>query len=114
MKEQGVERAFQSHSFLTPKNQIPLILLPPIFQRISQLPGQYQQNNEHSVNCDLSPSGLTSNIHPFIFPQSLRAFEFPGFLLNFVSNLFLSACLGNIFKFAVFRILENVFCESKN
>ena len=44
------------------------ILLPPLLQRISQSPGQDQKNsNELCDDYHLSPSGLTSSIHPSIF-----------------------------------------------
>ena len=34
--------------------------------------------------------------------------------VNFVSNLYIPQFLRNIFKIMVFRLLENVFCKSKN
>ena len=38
------------------QNQCLLILLPPFFQRVSQPPGQDQQNGKRSVDCHPSPS----------------------------------------------------------
>ena len=48
------------------------------------------------------------------FYRALVLYFYPELLLNFVSMIYISECLGNIFKFVVFRLLENVFCESKN
>ena len=51
-----------------PQNQCFLILLPPLFQRISQLPDQNQQNGtQKSMNDHPSPSGLTLRMHPSYF-----------------------------------------------
>lgn len=55
-------------------NQIPFILLPPIFQKIAQ--SQVRNNkmvNEHSVNYHLSPSRWNSRMHSLIFLQSIGA-----------------------------------------
>ena len=49
------------------QNLQPFILLFPLFQIISQSPGQDQQNGkEHGVNYRPSPSGLNSKIYPLL------------------------------------------------
>ena len=37
----------------------------------------------------------------------------PEFLLNISSILYIPSRLGNIFKFVAFRLLQNLFCDSK-
>ena len=47
------------------------------------------------------------------FYRALELYLSPEFLLNFVLNLHIPPRMGNIFKFVVFILLENVFCESE-
>ena len=42
-----------------------------------------------------------------IFINSLGLYLSPEYVLNFLSNLYISLCVGNIFKFIVFTFLEN-------
>ena len=47
---------------------------------------------------------LTSRTHSLIFLQSFYGFLSPESLLNFVLNLYVPPCLGNIFNFMVSRL----------
>ena len=62
----------------------------------------------NSVAYHPGPSRLVSKIHPFIsLRNSLGLYLSLECLLNFVSNLYIPPCVGNIFKFIVFTFLEN-------
>ena len=70
--------------------------------------------NEDFVNYHFNPSGLTSRYTLFYFYIALVLYFSLELLLNFVLNLYIRPWVGKSFKFAVFRLLENVFCKSKN
>ena len=46
------------------------------------------------------------SIITFILYRALVLYLSPALLLNFLSNLYISPWLGNIFKFVVLRLLE--------
>ena len=74
--------------------------------------------NKHTVDCQPSPSGLTSRIHLLIFrwiPQGLSLQIIVEFFLKPVYFTMVKISpMGRIFKFMVLRLLENVFVSRKN
>ena len=61
-----------------------------------------------------NPSVLTSRIHPLLFLWTpIGLYLSPEHFLNFVSNLYILPWLEEIFKFIVFRLLENEFSSQK-
>ena len=82
---------------------------------ICQLSCQDKQNGKETY-CLLSTWSLCINLkdassHTSI--DSLGLYLSPEHLLNFLSNLYITPWLGEIFKFMVFRLLENVFVIQK-
>ena len=79
------------------------------FSRIFQPPGQDQQNGKHRVDYQPCSSRLASRIHPpfHISINSLELYLSPECVVNFLSNLYIPPCVGNIFKFMVFTFVEN-------
>ena len=51
-------------------------------------------------------SRLASRIHPFISPSGFISLS-PKSLFNFLLNLYITPCVGKIFKFMEFTFLEN-------
>ena len=83
------------------------------FSKISQPPGQNQQNGKQ---CCLPPFSFKISLkdtYSHISLNSLELYFSPEYLLNFLVysysfiNLFIPLCLGDIFKFVVFAFLEN-------
>ena len=50
-----------------------------------------------------------SDTYIHISINSLGPFLSPECLFNFLSNLYIPTCMGKLFKFMLFRFLENVF-----
>ena len=69
--------------------------------------------NEHLVDYHLSPSELTSRIHPLIFLWIPKGFSCPEYLSIFFSNLYIPPWLRKSFKFMVLRLLKNTFVNQK-
>ena len=66
-----------------------------------------QMIKKQSTNRHLSPSGLTSRIDPSVVYLS------PEILPKFLSSLYIPPWFVNMLKFAVFKLLENVFMSQK-
>ena len=79
---------------------------PPLFLRISELPGQNQQNDKQS------------SLSPLSFNTSLKDTFFQGFispsrmLVEFSLKLLYSTMCGKIFKVMEFTFLENALIRS--
>ena len=94
------------------QNHRTIFLLPPIFWRISEPPGQDHQNGKLNVDYHPSPSEYPlKHTSSDIFTNSLRLYISPEYLLNCLTNLYIPLRLGEIFKFMVFRLLENAFAS---
>ena len=93
----------------------PLILKLPLFQWIFQPSGQDQENGKRTC-CWLPPRYFRINLKDtsfYIAVCLLRFYLSLEFLLSFFSNLYIPPWLGKIFKFVVFRLLENAFASQK-
>ena len=132
MKENIV---FRSYSFLSPKRQqksrqdlheiflkpqykcleVPqfsisthLFSIAPYYSRITQIPGQSQQNGKQ---CSLPPLFFKINLKETSFHisiNSLGLYLSPECLLNFLSNVYTPPCVVKISKLIVFTLPENV------
>ena len=69
--------------------------------------------NDHSVNYHPNLSGLISQIDPLKFLWIHYRFISLRIFVEFFSNLYIPLLLGKIFKFMVFRSLENAFLSQK-
>ena len=92
-----------------------LSLLLPLFARIFEPQGQDQQNGKR-ILCRLLPLSFKIDLKDTSFHisiNSLGLYLSPKSLSNFLSNLYIPPWLGTIFKFMVFRFLENAFPSQK-
>ena len=92
-----------------------LSLLLPLFARIFEPQGQDQQNGKR-ILCRLLPLSFKIDLKDTSFHisiNSLGLYLSPESLSNFLSNLYIPPWLGTIFKFMVFRFLENAFPSQK-
>ena len=93
----------------------PLYSVANFSNRISQPLGQDKKvANKHSVNCNPSPSGMTSpRIHPLIFLYTLGLSRSPKILLIVISKQYISSWLGKKFQIYSVEITGKWICESK-
>lgn len=87
-----------------------------LFQRISQTPGQNQQNGK-LTQCRLPSSSFRSDlsIHPPVFLQTLLGFTLlQEFLFDFFSKLYISPWLEKVIKFLVLDITCKCISKSRH
>ena len=82
-----------------------LFLLFPLFQIISELPGENQQNDKQCCLWPLSFKISISDTSFHISLKSLGLYLSPEWML--ISNLYIPSCERKIFKFMVFAFPEN-------
>ena len=86
------------------QDQIPFILLSPYLKEYLNPQVSINTVDKHSVNYHVSPSGLTSRMHPLLFMQCFNALSF--------SRRFVEYCVNSVYLTMVEEDFQNCGVQS--